>query len=358
MKICFLTTSYPQYKSDSRGIFIYKLSEALKNYSDINVTTINGYKYLTSGAGILPNLKMSFIAKLLFPFYITHFYFKIIKESRKCDIIHANWMLTGLLAILSKPFHNKKIILTERSPYLVSTNNKLFMMLNSFTFKNVDKLITISKFSKEKIQEKYKIKDVKVISNGIEKILISDKKKLREKLNIPSKVNVILYAGRLTKIKGIEYLLNAFYEIYKKNKFTLLIILGYGEYLETLKTNCMNLGLLNSVIFTGKKKHEEVIEFMQSSDLFVFPSLDETGGNVLLEAKSSGLPIITTKDIIKEGSNGFFIKKKNSKDIKDKIELLLKNKNLMKKMSYNNKKEKIKTWDECAKEYLRLYKKN
>ncbi len=360
MKICFLVTSYPRFKDDTRGIFTYKLAEALRKYVDVKVVTIPGYKSLTSGAGILPNLNQSWKARLLFPVYWTHFFIKIIFSSTDCDIIHANWSPTAFFAILSKPFHGKKIILTERSPYLLLTKNRFWRLLNKFSFSLVERLVVISEESKDIISKDYKIKNIKVIRNGVEKIkLKKSKKSLRKELGLPLNKKIFLYVGRITEIKGIDYLIDAFKKV-DSNKAILLIV-GDGQDLSELKNKVKDYRINNKVIFTGLKKHQEVIKYMSASDVFILPSLGETGGNVLLEARAYGLPIISTKagwakEIINEGFDGYFVEQRNSEDIYNKIIYILSNKNLLNKLNKNSRKARLNSWDNCAKEYTREYK--
>ncbi len=362
MKVCFLTTSYPNKDNESRGVFVHKLVTTLKQKIAINVLTLNGYKNLTGYAGIIPNLKNSWKAKLLLPIYCAHFFIKIATQCKNCDIIHANWMPTAFLAITSKPLHNKKILLTERSSGLISTNNKFLKFINKFVFTKVNSLIAISQDSKKIIEKNYQIKNVKVIPNGVEKVMKKDKNKLREELKLPKNTKIINYTGRITSLKGLKYLIEAFSKIAKNYKRITLIIVGHGEELEDLKNTAKSLIIEKQIMFTGPITQNKALDYMQASDIFILPSLGETGGNVLLEARACGLPIITTKvgwaeELIQEGRTGFFINKKDSKDIYEKIEMLLENDKLLKKLTKNSQNYKIQTWEECASQYIKEYKK-
>ena len=102
-------------------------------------------------------------------------------------------------------------------------------------------------------------------------------------------------------------------------------------------------------------------DYYCAGDIFVFPSLYEAFSLATLEAAASGLPIIATKingteELIKEGYNGFFVKR-DPKDITEKINLLIKDENLRKQMSRNARKviEKNYTWDICAKKTTEVY---
>lgn len=345
-----LTTAYPFYQGDLRGVFVYKLIKALKKYTDVKLVTLKGYNALTSGAGILHNIKVSWKAKILFPFYWLHLSFNMNIASRRCDLIHTNWGPIAFFAILTKPIHRKKILLTERSSFLISTNNLILKLINKFTYSHVDSLITISNFSKNLIQHKYNINEVKVIMNGVDVIKRKNKSFLKNKLKLPKSVRIFLYVGRLDERKGVNYLIQAFNQL--KNKDSYLVIIGRGDY---------NLNINDDkIIFLGDKLQTEVFDYMLASDVFILPSLNETGGNVLLEARACGLPIISTKvgwaeDIINDGKDGFFIEKQDSQDIYDKLSKVL-NHNTFLRLSKNSKNIKINSWDDCAKKYAKEYK--
>ncbi len=364
MKICFLTTSYPQFGGDTRGIFIYKLVEALRRYVDVDVITINGYAPLTSGAGILPNLGSSWLARFLFPIYLLHFYSKVFLSSRKCDIIHANWGLTGLLALLTKPFHNKKIILVERSFSLVLGRNSLLRKINNYIYSNVDQLITISDQAKLQLLENYQLKSVKIIINGVDavsKLLVRKKVVMRKELGLPIKSKILVFVGRLIQLKGVSYLIEGFVKFAKEYKAAYLVVIGEGEKLSGLLDYVKINRLEGRVRFTGNISHSEVINYLLISDLFVFTSLGETGGNVLLEAQACGLPILTTRvgwaeKIIKDGYNGFFINKRDSLDLYKKMVYILKNTCIFNRVSRNSKRVKLQSWDDCARAYVEEYK--
>ena len=101
---------------------------------------------------------------------------------------------------------------------------------------------------------------------------------------------IFLYVGRLSAEKSLDILLNAAGEIEKRFPGkTAFVFTGDGPYVKVIKdSNLPNL------ILTGFMKNRELSEMYASADCFAFPSATETFGNVILEALSSGLPVVAT----------------------------------------------------------------
>lgn len=82
----------------------------------------------------------------------------------------------------------------------------------------------------------------------------------------------------------------------KKNKNSVLMLIGVGEKEDEIKKKVRRLGLEECVIFLGFKNN--VNEYMWTMDLFVFPSLFEGLGLVLIEAQATGMKCFTSKDVV------------------------------------------------------------
>lgn len=108
-------------------------------------------------------------------------------------------------------------------------------------------------------------------------------------LNDPSSVR-ILFVGALIPRKGLHILLDACSKL--DDSFHLTII-GKGPLADMMKKVVRKKGLTSSVTFEGFIQHNKLHEFYQTHDVFVFPSIRDTSGNVVLEAMASGLPVIT-----------------------------------------------------------------
>lgn len=146
-----------------------------------------------------------------------------------------------------------------------------------------------------------------------------DSAKIR--IGIEPHKQVIGFIGRMSREKDISTLYRAFYQLSKKRKNLLLLLVGAGlaEITDPLKDK-------PNIIVTGQKNN--VVPYFQAMDVYVLPSLTETTSLSTLEAMSCGLTVISTrvgfvKKYIKDKYNGLFFPAGNSFVLRKKIENVL-----------------------------------
>jgi len=184
-------------------------------------------------------------------------------------------------------------------------------------------------------------------------------KEVDKKLGLNGRPTV-LFAGKLTKYKGVDYLIGAAKKIDGE-----IIILGDGPELPKLKEKAQQMGLTNvhwvGHLGAGIKK---LAPYYSRADVFVAPSVwDEPLGLVILEAMSCNTPVVVTRKggiplAVKDGYNGFFVRPRNSQEIVEKVNQLLDNPDLRKKMGDNARKsvdEKF-SWSQNAHKFELSYK--
>lgn len=141
--------------------------------------------------------------------------------------------------------------------------------------------------------------DFKIIKNAIDinkfKFNEEIRNKVRKSLCIDKNTFVIGHVGRFAKQKNHSFLIDIFNDVVKKNYNSKLILVGIGELQDKIKNKVKILKLESKVLFLNNRN--DVNEIMQAMDVFVLPSLYEGLGIVLVEAQSSGLPVITTNQI-------------------------------------------------------------
>ncbi len=109
---------------------------------------------------------------------------------------------------------------------------------------------------------------------------------LRDSWGVTADTQVLLSVGRLAVEKNLETVIRCYQSLRAQNLPVKLVIVGDGPLREALEKMCPE------AIFSGQKRGRELAEYYASSDLFIFPSLTETFGNVTIEAMASGLAVI------------------------------------------------------------------
>lgn len=208
-----------------------------------------------------------------------------------------------------------------------------------------DLIIYISNAAKSTFENNFKIKAKSIlIYNGIPEKFFTNisERKYDKKLNIT-------FVGRLAKVKGVDLLIDAFYELTKKYNNITMTITGDGEERKALEEKVKILGLSDIIEFTGKKN--DVIPILDNSNIFVYPSIWEEGfGISVLEAMARGcIPVSFNKgglpEVIDNNENGKIVNETDSEALLEALEEILNlSEEKKKKMSYNatKKAEKFK----------------
>lgn len=165
---------------------------------------------------------------------------------------------------------------------------------------------------------------VTIINNAIDldKFKYDEKirKEKRKELNINDDTLVVGHIGRFVAQKNHTFLIDIFNELHTKEKNSILLLIGQGPLMGEIKQKVEALGISDSVKFLGQR--DDVNELYNVMDLFLFPSLYEGLGMVLIEAQANGLPCIASTEVPKIAdisSNVQFY------DLNDSIDIWLKN---------------------------------
>lgn len=149
-------------------------------------------------------------------------------------------------------------------------------------------------------------RNLQVLSRGVDTQLFQPSrwnKLLRQSWGAGEQRLVALYVGRIAPEKNLPLLIEAFRRMQATRPGMKLVMVGDGP--ERAKLQAMH----PDIIFAGMRTGEDLAEHYASADLFLFPSITETFGNVVLEAMASGLPVVAydcaaAREHIRHGENG------------------------------------------------------
>jgi glycosyltransferase involved in cell wall biosynthesis len=160
---------------------------------------------------------------------------------------------------------------------------------------------------------------------------IEERDALRHKLGLPPGDKIVLYTGRLVSYKGLSLLLRVWRDVVQEHRHARLMLVGTGgldihNCEAELRTYVDAHDLGESVHFTGSVQN--IHEYLQASDIFVFPTEQEAFGISLIEAMACGLPVISTgvggvKDILQHRQNGLVVEAGDFQTLYDALGLLI-----------------------------------
>ena len=203
-------------------------------------------------------------------------------------------------------------------------------LVGRWPFAMADRIIAVSEWVRGDIA-KYHIDAGKIIPvhNGInvDEFRPSEAKNVRTQYGIGDRP-MLLFVGRMITQKGIPYLIEAMPLVLKEHPEAKLFLVGRGSLLEGLKSKVASMRLEKSVIFSGYMSEEMLKEAYGTCDLFVLPSVWEVLPIAVLEAMSSGKPVVCTdaggdREMVRDGVNGYVVPMRNPKALAEKINMVL-----------------------------------
>jgi len=301
-------------------------------------------------------------------------------QFNKIDLIHVcdYEYLTSTLPIFIKRKH-RNIPTVIVNDALIGIGNYSFnslpmdLLSKTYTYtlgmkilNSYDKIIFLySKIAEQAKKLGLNEEKIRIIPNGIDVQEILDIQKrlntasIRKKYGIAENEQVILYVGRLIKMKRVEIIIKVIKKLLKKNLKVKGLIVGDGP--QRTKLEEMARPISHNIKFTGYLS-EEKFECYHIADLFILPSISEGLPTVLLEAALFGLPIIATNihgipDIVIHGKTGFLIDKWDYDKYAEYTEYLLMNQSLAKEMGENARKHVASnfSWNKVVKKYEKVY---
>ncbi len=390
--MCFVTPEYFPI-SGGTGAYVFYLSHFLQQMGhNVHVVardkqdsegTVNGIKvhYITGvGNALTRYWKFALSASKKI---------KELNEEIGFDIIHANLPLVPNFAIpkdaaeaivcaVHSTWKGEAIVTKKDNPKELNPNEKAMLRFNSVLrsyekklMNRSDALIAVSKYTVNELTDLYGISTDKihVIYNGvdIEKFKPrSNKTELRKQFGLEPDKKIVLFVGRLYHRKGLEPLLRSIPPVLEQFENVTFAISGTGfkEKEESLRKLAKKLNIENVVNFLGYVPDEKLPELYSASDIFVLPAIYENFPFAILEAQSTGLPVVSTNvggipEFLEDGKNGFVIEPGDEPELTKKLLRLLQNPDLAKKMGDLGRQliEKNLSWDIITNQVIELYHK-
>ncbi|MEO5356651.1 MAG: glycosyltransferase family 4 protein [Nitrospirae bacterium YQR-1] len=278
------------------------------------------------------------------------------------------------------PFRTVKRVVTIHDMFLLAyfhtlnVKQKLYskVMLNTAASLS-DRIITVSEFSKSEIIKYTKQPPSKIVTihNGVDHEMFKpckDKtalRKISERLNLPE--NFILYVGNVKPHKNLVRLLQAFEMLLCEPSFKdfSLVIVGQIEGLRTgddefLKAVNKNVRLSSRVLLKGVVSDDELPYYYNLASVTVHPSLYEGFGFPLVEAMSSGSPLVCSNvasmpEICKDSAR--FVDPLSTESIAEGLREILSDEKLRERMVKKGlKRSESFSWERVSEQHVKVFK--
>jgi len=287
-------------------------------------------------------------------FFTPSIFHQFRKELKKFDIIHLHNFRT-FQNIIAYHYSRK-----YKVPYILQAHGNLprimpqksLKWLYDFFFgyrllRDAKKVIALN----QKEVEQYKSmgvpeENIEIIPNGINLSEYNDlplKGSFRKKFKIGDNDRIILFLGRINRIKGVDILIMAFTQIIEKLDDVKLTIVGPDDgNLSELQNLVKDLGVEKKVTFTGPLYGVKKLEAYVDADVFVLPSRYDTFPMSVLEAYSCGKPIIASnvggmKDLVIDGVTGLLFATENTRQLTGALFSMLEDNTRAEKMGLKGK---------------------
>lgn len=282
------------------------------------------------------------------------------------DIIHVHDWMTYPAGIEARRKSTSPLIMhvhsTEYDRSGGSVNPDVYEV-EQYSFRKADHIIAVSQYTKDMLTKKYDVKSsmIDVVHNGVHQVGDADYHDMVPNQLLQLKkmgYRIILYTGRFTLHKGLDYLIKAMKTVVKHHPKAMLVLVGSGEKEYELIEMTANLGLSDHVVFAGWMRNQQLAQMYRSADIYVQPSVSEPFGISPLEALTYNTPVIVSKQSgVAEGlRHALKVDFWDVDDLAQKIVGVLSHESLHDTLRDEGHREVAKfSWDAAAKKCLGVY---
>lgn len=262
---------------------------------------------------------------------------------RRPDILHANYWLSGIAGHWLK--HELDIPLVMTFHTLDRVKAATFGETSTSRAAEEEKIIGCSDavlascdIEAQQIVDFYDANPARVhiVPLGVEHAFFSPGNKLeaRRALGMPTDQPLLLFAGRIQELKGVDLALEAFIELRRRRSCGHLAIVGGPsgpsgrQTLDRIQNRIAEAGLIESVSLVAPQSHQLLSSWFRASDVTLVPSLAESFGLVALESAACGTPVVASAvggllTLVTPDHNGLLVSSRDASEWADAVEHVL-----------------------------------
>ena len=357
MRVCRVSQTFPTEENNGKGLHCFYTSEIM-GYPTLVLTKFYPEAYWTTSDNVTvkkiryysypfpKSIKQFFYFSLALVTFFTGqvvFLLKSIPSILKFQpqVTHLQSPHAILIGLFNKIFFKSSIVVTfHGSDFRRIKNNFVFMGLLRFS----DKIFYVDKNMYDCLNRHFNSSKLQHTPSGIDLSAFPNMNLDRE--------SYFITIGNLRWQKNHELLIRSFARVVQEHPNFALKIIGEGELLGSLKELCTVLGISDKVFFLGRKSTQKICLELSKSYAFVLSSETEGMPKVILEALSTGTPVISTdvgscREVV--GECGLIVKNKDEEDLADSLRKVIKNKDLYQSLISKCSARKMEySWEKLA----------
>jgi len=333
MKVTMITSTFLPNVGGAE-MCIFHLSRALTDHGvDVEIITprVRGHLLHSGDSSLfIKMLKVKYLP-LTPKFSFCLLLFALCKYAAKSDVIHAHFLYpAGLAAVLYKVLSRKPCVVTAHGVDILINEsigygmrlNKAYDLMIKFALKSADAVIAPSRLvAEEAIKAGAPASKIHIIPNGVDIEKFSSDRvnanTAKDMLGLNTTEHVVLIVANFRPVKGYRFLVEAIPLILKDVPKTVFLFIGDGPEKPKIVRRIKELGVSDKAIFVGSVSPELMPLYYAAADIFVLPSISENFPLTVLEAMSSGKPIVATStgaipELVHEGVSGIVVKPMDS----------------------------------------------
>jgi D-inositol-3-phosphate glycosyltransferase len=310
-------------------------------------------------------------------------------DGRPYDVIHSHYWLSGRVGGYFKNawhvpmiamFHTLAELKNQTDLGEDETEGTLRLDIERLTVNIADRLVASTPVDRSHLELYYGATDdrVSIIPGGVDlqRFRPGSREAARRFLGWSQDEQVLLYVGRIQRLKGIDLLLQTVALLAERQRageiprFRLVIVGGRADptaedpearEIRRLRELAAQLGVADIVSWLGAVEHAELPSYYQAADVTVMPSTYESFGLVAVESMASGTPVVASRVgglqvTVHDGQSGFLIPWRDPQLYADGIAQLLSDPELRHRMGAAGRESAAALgWDRTAREVLALY---
>jgi glycosyltransferase involved in cell wall biosynthesis len=357
------TSTFPVAPDDGSPRFVLDLAEALAEHLAVTVLApdapgaqrcetwgpveIVRFTYfwprrlqcLAYGGGMRDNLRGSFLARLQVLSFLWRQAAAVRKlvAQRRIDFVNSHWMVPqGLTAALARGRRGRfrHVLHVHAADVYFLARVPLGRAVARFVMARTDASFADGSHVRDALDQLLgRPSDATLQPNGVNTELFRPREGVKV-IDSPFPDGHLVFVGRFVEKKGVVYLLRALSRVREREPGVGLVLIGYGPLEDELRQEAATLGLHESVLFVGKKTHQEVVGYLHGCRAAIVPSIIDSHGEtegmptVVVEAMAAGARVVASAvdgipDVVCHGENGWLCREKDPEDLAEKILIAL-----------------------------------